>query len=261
MPEGPEVQVVRQTLEAQIKACTILSVDQRYRPLGQLDGLVNEQITGFNRHGKYLIIETTHYQWVVHLRMEGKFYITESPMDSRHVHVVFHLSDGRYLNYHDTRKFGRMVLLDKQVSVADVFHLGPDFLYADGMLFYQAIHHKKTSLKAALLDQSIIAGIGNIYADEICFQAGLDPRSRCCRISKRDAQHLVEATKNIMTTAMAEGGTTIRSYTSSLGVTGRFQQRLQVHNQTHCQHCHGLVKKCRVAGRGTYLCPSCQKRK
>ena len=106
-----------------------------------------------------------------------------------------------------------------------------------------------------------MAGVGNIYADEICFASGLDPRSRACKVSKKDWDKIVYETKRILQGATRFGGTTIRSYTSSLGVTGRFQLYLKVHDQTQCKVCHHTIKKLIVSQRGTYLCPNCQKRK
>ena len=128
---------------------------------------------------------------------------------------------------------------------------------------YQMLHHSNKCLKACLLDQSIVAGIGNIYADEICFACRLDPRSRSKRISKQDCVHLVYHMQRIIQGAIRYGGTTIRSYTSSLGVTGRFQLKLRVHDRKDeaCSVCHSIIKKIVVAQRGTYLCPKCQKRK
>ena len=130
-----------------------------------------------------------------------------------------------------------------------------------GAYFYESIHHLNRNLKSCLLDQSIMAGIGNIYADEICFETGLDPRSRCKKLSKKDCEAIVYQTKRILSGATKFGGTTIRSYTSSLGVTGKFQLYLKVHDQKICPNCSKEIKKITVSQRGTYLCPNCQKRK
>lgn len=275
MPEAPEVQTVLSTLEDQIKDLRIEEVQIRYEKLIEnesvssfIEKISNQHFRQFHRYGKYLIFALDDYDWIVHLRMEGKFYLlTDLPKD-KHIHAGFLLSDGRWLCYHDTRKFGRMKLYLKQEdfqSFPCFQKLGPDVLdpslKADYL--YQAFHHSNRSLKACLLDQSLVAGIGNIYADEICFACQLDPRSRSKRISKKDCVHLVYHMQRIIRGAMRYGGTTIRSYTSSLGVTGRFQLKLRVHDRKdeECTVCHTLIKKIIVAQRGTYLCPKCQKRK
>ena len=275
MPEAPEVQTVLSTLEDQIKDLRIEEVQIRYEKLIEnesvssfIEKISNQYFRQFHRYGKYLIFALDDYDWIVHLRMEGKFYLlTDLPKD-KHIHAGFLLSDGRWLCYHDTRKFGRMKLYLKQEdfqSLPCFQKLGLDVLdpslKADYL--YQAFHHSNRSLKACLLDQSLVAGIGNIYADEICFACQLDPRSRSKRISKKDCVHLVYHMQRIIRGAMRYGGTTIRSYTSSLGVTGRFQLKLRVHDRKdeECTVCHTLIKKIIVAQRGTYLCPKCQKRK
>lgn len=142
-------------------------------------------------------------------------------------------------------------------------NVGYDYMdeRVNGMYFYTCVHSLKRNLKSCLLDQSIMAGVGNIYADEICFASGLDPRSRASKLSKKDCEKIVFQTKRILQGATRFGGTTIRSYTSSLGVTGRFQLYLNVHDQTQCKVCHHAIKKLTVSQRGTYLCPNCQKRK
>lgn len=275
MPEAPEVQTVLSTLEDQIKDLRIEEVQIRYEKLIEnesvssfIEKISNQHFRQFHRYGKYLIFALDDYDWIVHLRMEGKFYLlTDLPKD-KHIHAGFLLSDGRWLCYHDTRKFGRMKLYLKQEdfqSLPCFQKLGPDVLdpSLNSDYLYQAFHHSNRSLKACLLDQSLIAGIGNIYADEICFACQLDPRSRSKRISKKDCVHLVYHMQRIIRGAMRYGGTTIRSYTSSLGVTGRFQLKLRVHDRKdeECTVCHTLIKKIIVAQRGTYLCPKCQKRK
>lgn len=206
--------------------------------------------------------------WITHLRMEGKFYVQqkEDPID-KHTHVLFALEDGKELRYHDTRKFGRMYLYEKredrnypclQNTGLDAFDERLDAAY-----LYQRLHHKKQGLKAALLDQSIVAGIGNIYADEICFAMKLHPETRTHRLRKKDTEELLYQIRRILSGAIRAGGTTIRSYTSSLGVDGRFQLKLKVHGKKgeKCPTCQGEIKKIVAAGRGTYYCPACQRKR
>ena len=267
MPEAPEVQTVLSTLEKQITNEKVLDVEILYSKLvedGDIHNLIDQSFCEFKRLGKYLIFRMEDYDFIVHLRMEGKFYLYSKKEYNKHIHAIFTLSNGKYLCYHDTRKFGRMYVYSKK----DDYHLYPcfknvgiDFLEANPNNFYHCVHHKKCTVKQALLDQSIMAGVGNIYADEICFSCKLDPRTRCTRLSKKDCENIVYHTKRILNGAIRFGGTTIRSYTSSLGVTGRFQLQLKVHDQKVCKECGSDIKKINVAQRGTYLCPKCQKRK
>lgn len=273
MPEAPEVQTVLSTLETQIKNISIEDVLIYYPKI--VDNvevetfkhrLIGQSFRTFNRLGKYLIFGLDDYDLVVHLRMEGKFYLYDKICEDKHIHVVFKLNNGICMSYHDTRKFGRMYLYSKKedIHAYPCFkNVGYDYMdqRVNGMYFYHCVHALKRNLKSCLLDQSIMAGIGNIYADEICFALGLDPRSRACKLSKKDCEKIVLETRRILQGATHYGGTTIRSYTSSLGVTGRFQLHLKVHGQTQCKVCHHTIKKLTVSQRGTYLCPKCQKRK
>lgn len=273
MPEAPEVQTVLSTLETQIKDVSIEDVLIYYPKI--IDNvevetfknqLIGQTFHSFNRLGKYLIFGLDDYDLVVHLRMEGKFYLYNMLCENKHIHIVFKQNSGTYMSYHDTRKFGRMYLYPKKedIHAYPCFkNVGYDYMdeRVNGMYFYTCVHSLKRNLKSCLLDQSIMAGVGNIYADEICFASGLDPRSRASKLSKKDCEKIVFQTKRILQGATRFGGTTIRSYTSSLGVTGRFQLYLNVHDQTQCKVCHHAIKKITVSQRGTYLCPNCQKRK
>ena len=276
MPEGPEVQVVVSTLERQLQDHTIAKVNVFYEKLiaypsvdqfcQQLQG---QKFHAFSRIGKYLLFTLDTSILVVHLRMEGRFYIYDRPPAfCKHIHSIWQMDDGRNVCYHDTRKFGRMWLYPKTEDVASLpalKNVGLDFTdpRTDAMYFYQQIHSAHRPLKMALLDQSIIAGIGNIYAAEICFACGLDPRSRCNRISKKDCANIILQMRKILSEAIACGGTTIRDYTSSLGVSGRFQIHLQVHARKGepCPVCGRPIEKITVGQRGTYICRHCQKRK
>lgn len=276
MPEAPEVQVVLDTLQSQIQDAQIIRAEVYYDPLIEHPGVKEfskeicyEHFRTFERLGKYLLFGLDTKRLICHLRMEGKFYLYEDAVPpSKHIYAIFYLKDGRKLCYHDTRKFGRMSLYPIEAdirSLPPLQHIGLDFSdpRVEGEWFYRLIHSKKRPLKAALLDQELIAGIGNIYANEICFACGLDPRSRCNRISKKDCVNIVQHMRRILFGAIRSGGSTIRDYTSSLGVTGRFQLKLKVHEKEglSCPVCGHTIEKIVVAQRGTYLCRHCQKRK
>lgn len=276
MPELPEVETVVRTLEHQlgnvvIKDCHVLwdNIIAYPSPNAFCSLIKGKHILAYGRYGKYLLFDLGTHMWIAHMRMEGKFYI-QQPHEAidKHVHVLFDLSDGRQLRYHDTRKFGKMYLYEKQADIhqypcfqsigLDAFdeRLTPTYLY-------KSLHPRKIVLKAALLDQSIMAGIGNIYADEICFAMRMHPETKIYHLRKKDFSELLFETRRILNGAIAAGGTTIRSYTSSLGVDGRFQLKLKVHAKKgeKCPACGGEIKKITVATRGTYYCPTCQRKR
>lgn len=276
MPELPEVETVVRTLEHQLQHVKILNCQVfwdniiAYPEVEEFcENIQNKTIQDYQRHGKYLIFDLGDKVWICHMRMEGKFYVQQidEPYD-KHVHVIFQLSDGRQLRYHDTRKFGKMYLYEKQEDIllypcfANIgFDAFDERITAEYL--YRRLHKKKTYLKAALLNQSIVAGIGNIYADEICFAMHMHPETRVSRLRKKDFEELIFQTRRILSGAIRAGGTTIRSYTSSLGVDGRFQLKLKVHAKKgeSCPVCHSEIKKITVATRGTYYCSTCQKKR
>ncbi len=269
MPELPEVETVLRTLEQQIKGEPILDVEVRLpkmidRSIPEFrEALIGRHFLRFDRRGKYLLFGMEDKILVSHLRMEGKYWLKETgdPAD-RHTHVIFTLSNGRSLRYHDTRKFGTMELRDYPLDLHSFHGLGPEPFNEEEFTpdyLYAVMKSRNTPLKTILLDQSVVAGIGNIYADEICFACGLRPRMNCRRISKPKCAQIIAETRRILQEAIAAGGTTIRSYTSSLGVTGLFQLECMVHAQKTCRVCGGEVKIVRVGGRSSYYCPHCQR--
>lgn len=277
MPELPEVETVVRTLENLVGQTKINHVDILYpklidnvSPNEFQERIKNQVIHSYDRIGKYLLFTLDQDVLVVHLRMEGKFYVAKGSdaYDKKHTHAIFYLQDGRQLQYHDTRKFGRMYLYDKHLdrdSYTALKNVGYDVFDENltSKFLYDESRNKNITLKQFLLDQRYMAGVGNIYADEICFRMKLHPESKVSKLSKKDFERLLEATRIILSGAIKAGGTTIRSYTSSLGVDGRFQLQLKVHQKVdeHCLTCGTIIKKIKVGGRGTYVCTKCQKRK
>lgn len=269
MPELPEVETVRKTLKRQIIGKKILKVDILYNGIiaSNLNDfkkkIINQEFIDIKRIGKYLIFELNNYYLVSHLRMEGKFFIKNIDDDVvKHEHVIFTLSDVS-LRYHDTRKFGKMYLVDKDKLFIDtpLINIGKDPW--DKSLNIDYLKEKFNSskhIKTLLLDQSIISGIGNIYADEILFKSKINPLRLGKDLNDIDLLNIISNTKDILERSIEHGGTTIRSYTSSLGVIGHFQDYLMVHQREgiECMMCHNIIKKIKVNGRGTYYCPNCQ---
>jgi len=269
MPELPEVETVRRTLEEHLREDVILSVTPIYKKLitNPLDAFIkdiqNQKIHSLLRMGKYLIFELDKDVMIIHLRMEGKFYI-KTPIEPilKHEHVIFHLTSGRELRYHDVRKFGTITLQPKTdyLEMHPLNKLAPEPKDQNLMTFFQKLQKKKIEIKASLLDQHIISGLGNIYVDETLFLAKIHPQRLSYTLTIEEADCILKAAIKVLDKAVLLGGTTIRSYTSSLGVHGRFQNELNVHTKKGepCPVCGTPILKMKVKGRGTYVCPNCQ---
>ncbi len=272
MPEIAEVETVRNTLKMQILGKKIKKVNVLYDKMIESNvndfkiKLIGQEFVDILRRGKWLIFETNDYYLLSHLRMEGKYFL-KSAGDSivKHEHVIFTFEDDSDLRYHDTRKFGRMNLINKEElsSVEAVKKQGiePGDISLTGEYLIEKLKNKRLPMKTLLLDQTIISGLGNIYADEVLFRAKVNPLKSGKDLSIDEAQKIVRAAEEVIKEAIEMGGTTIKSYTSSLGVTGRFQQKLMVHKREdeECKECGTIIKRTKVGGRSTYYCENCQK--
>ena len=274
MPEIAEVETVRNTLKKRILNKRIKKVEVYYEPMIESDidafkkNLVGESFIDIKRRGKWLIFETEHYYLLSHLRMEGKYFIKDKQeIKDKHEHVIFTFIDDTTLRYADTRKFGRMnLILKTEIDNTECIKKqglepGDKKLTADYLL--KKFAKKQLPIKTVLLDQTIISGLGNIYANEVLFAAGINPLTKACNLTKEDCERIVKRAAEIIEAAIKMGGTTIRSYTSSLGVTGKFQQNLKVHKREKekCLVCGTAIENIKVGGRSTYFCPNCQKEK
>ncbi len=273
MPELPEVETVRRTLVKLVEQKQIAEI-QVFWPkiIANVSGsafsqaLKGEHFLKFERLGKYLIFKLTNYQLIVHLRMEGKFYYYPQAVEKeKHSYAIFTFTDGSELHYHDVRKFGKMYLYasDVQPSVLDKlgYEIWDERLTPEYLL--RKFKNRTTALKTALLDQSIIAGIGNIYAAEICYLLKLHPATPVKTLNLTEVTNLIAITKKILDQAILAGGTTVHSFTSALGITGLFQQKLAVYGKegTNCPICGTELQKIKLNQRGTVFCPHCQKSK
>lgn len=272
MPEIAEVETVRNTLKKQILNKRIKEVKVLYpkmilSPIEEFQSVLKGNVfVDIKRRGKWLIFELENHYLLSHLRMEGKFFLKDSnEKPVKHEHVIVSFVDGTDLRYHDTRKFGRMHLIRKEELNSNPaiqkqgFEPGDAELTAEYLL--EKFKKKSIAIKTILLDQTIISGLGNIYANEVLFAARIHPFRIASSITKQEAQRIVESSAKIIKRAMELGGTTIKSYTSSLGVTGRFQQELCVHKRAgeECNVCHSIIKNEKINGRSTYYCEICQK--
>lgn len=268
MPELPEVETVRRTLEHLILQKKIVTIKVLYASIIEgdqkifIDSLVGRSFQEIDRIGKYLIFKMDDIAFISHLRMEGKFLLCR-PQDpvSKHDHLIFELDDGSELRYHDTRKFGRMKLCHRENYRQEMplSKLGPEPFDAVSEDIYQCFKRKSSAIKTVLLDQTILAGIGNIYANEICYQLHIDPRTPANRLSKKRVNELILVASEILNSAIQQGGTTIHSFSSN-GIDGLFQVQLKVHMALQCPEGHD-IKKIMINGRGTYYCPVCQRKR
>ncbi len=273
MPELPEVETVRRTLEQlvigkEIEKVTVLWPNIIKKPAEYeqfADALTGQKIESIGRRGKFLIFQLTDYALVSHLRMEGKYMLYPSEQErEKHTHVIFAFNDGTELRYKDVRKFGTMHLFAKgtEMTSLPLLHLGPEPL-SDAFTwetFKQAAGRTTRSIKAVLLDQKAVVGAGNIYVDEALYRAGIHPERSAASLTDSEYQRLTEEIKATLSEAIELGGSTIRSYINSQGKIGMFQQQLYVYGRTGeaCKKCGTPIVKLKVAGRGTHICPCCQ---
>lgn len=273
LPELPEVETVKETLKNLILNKTIRDIDVFYDGIIKdisvkqfKEYLVDKTFKDIKRVGKYLIFILDDVALISHLRMEGKYFIKSTLEDrAKHEHIIFYFTDGSTLRYHDTRKFGTMDIrsLSDIYTTAPINKLGPEPFDDELSINYlrTKLKNKSIPIKSALLDQTIITGLGNIYVDEVLFRCKLNPITKSNTLKNNDLSNIIKYSSIVLDKAIKLGGTTIRSYTSSLGVTGRFQNELNVHTLENepCKICQTPIIKTKVNGRGTYFCPKCQK--
>ncbi len=266
------METVRQTLRKRILKRKIKSVNVYYERMIESDinefkkFFVGKCFSEIDRRGKWLLFEIGDYYLCSHLRMEGKYFIKDSnEPKEKHEHVIFSFEDGEDLRYHDTRKFGRMCLVKKSdIESYEPVHkqgIEPIDKKLSKEYLLEKFHKSNLPIKTLLLDQTIIAGLGNIYANEVLFKAKINPYKKGKELSLDECERIVKSSREIIEEAIKCGGTTIRSYTSSLGVTGRFQQNLYVHKRDgeNCKICNNPLIKEFIGGRSTYYCSNCQK--
>lgn len=273
MPELPEVETIKNTLKRFVLNKTIENVTVHWPNIVKHPDDVNEfkhilvgqSIRDIKRKGKFLRFELDDYVLISHLRMEGKFSVHDQtePL-TKHTHIIFTFTNGEELRYNDVRKFGTMHVFAKgeELNQKPLNQLGPD-PFEEGFTlpyFYEKLQRTSRAIKVALLDQTIVAGLGNIYVDETLFKAGIHPLRKSNELSKEEVKAIQKHATDVLCEAVAQGGTTIRSYVSSDGEMGMFQQALFVYGQEGepCNHCGDIIIKIKLAGRGTHICTTCQ---
>lgn len=288
MPELPEVETVRRGLAPVMEGARIAKVEVRHRGLRwpiakdfekRLEGM---SVEGLGRRAKYLLADLSSGDvLLMHLGMSGSFrvgkdakpgvYYHERSKNTSHDHVVFHMGNGATVTFNDPRRFGSMKLVPRARLAQEPLlrALGPEPLgnEFDAAMLAKACVGKKTSLKAALSDQRVVAGLGNIYVCEALFRARLSPKRRASTVADRHgkpnerAEKLVDAIRAVLKDAIEAGGSSLRDHRRADGSLGDFQHNFQVYDREGepCPNCKGKIRRIVQAGRSTFYCPSCQK--
>lgn len=270
MPELPEVETIANGLNRRVAGDRIDSVwiGDKPEPLkspaseiaGTLEGARVEQV---RRVGKHIVFDLhstrapRSRQWIVHLGMTGRMLVSPPEMElPRHTHLVARLASGRELRFVDPRRFGRLEVRQTTFSGP-----GAEPLLIEAEQFARLFHRSHAPVKAALLNQKLLHGVGNIYADEALFRAGIRPRHRAHSLTRAELGRLHSAVREVLREAIAAGGSSISDYVDADGESGFFQLQHRVYGREGqpCLRCKTPVKKIVVAGRGTHYCPKCQK--
>jgi len=277
MPELPEVETVARGLQREVVGRTILGVTLRKTdfiddPAELEERLPGRKIVAVERYGKFMLLRLSASEassvngeqaaLMVHLGMTGMLRpqaVSEPQL--KHTHVVLPLDDGRELRYVDPRRFGRMAYLSGEALQSELRRHGLDPLEMRLEEFARSIGTRRARIKALLLDQSVLRGVGNIYADESLWKAKIHPAHLGARLKSDQLRRLYGALQQVLQKAIALGGSSISDFLDAEGVPGEYQQHHRVYGREGkaCRRCKTIVRRVIVAGRSSYFCPTCQK--
>lgn len=273
MPELPEVETVKRGLESLLDVSTekivkIKTGDKKLRDhpkLSDLNKVRGQRLVGIKRKAKYLLFELEDYYLLSHLGMTGSWRIEKD--QRKHDHIQIYLSSKRVLTYHDPRRFGMFSVLRKtQLNTDKRFvHLGLDPVVDTkftGDYLYTLTKKRSAPIKSVIMNQEIVVGVGNIYASEALYLAGINPLTPACKLSKRKVNLLSQAIREVLFDAIDCGGTTISDFKQAGGSSGYFQNLLMVYGRDKeaCLFCDTRIKSQVIAGRNSYWCSRCQPR-
>ena len=271
MPELPEVEVIvrglrKIILSLKIIEFKIINKNLRYDTPKEMEYIFkNKTIKHILRVGKYGIILLSGKKHIVfHLGMTGKFRFTKRKTDNqKHDHIIISFNNGVILKYNDVRKFGYFSIISNPINLYKFKNLGIEPFYLESLSrhLWENIKKKNKDIKSLLLDQSFIAGIGNIYASEILFDSRIYPFKIARRINKNSFKTLLNSIETILKKAISCGGTTIKDYQNTAGDLGYFQNSFKVYGREGltCYNCENLIIKVKSKGRSTFYCQNCQK--
>ncbi len=272
MPELPEVETIVRDLRPRLVGRRLASVRRgsldlrrEWKPTWEKQ-LTGQRIRAVERRGKWILLHmSAGLHVVIHLGMTGQLKIV-SAADAvePHTHLVCGLEHGRQqLRFRDIRRFGSVTILKGSQALRQFFQdagLGPEPFVVDPKYWHNRLAATRRNLKAVLLDQRVIAGVGNIYADESLFEARLPPTLLGCELRRQQAERLRRAIVTVLTRAIAKRGSSIRNYVGGSGMQGRYQREFRVYGQRGkpCPRCRQAIALIRLAGRATHFCPMCQ---
>ncbi|MDK8262284.1 DNA-formamidopyrimidine glycosylase [Lactobacillus delbrueckii] len=273
MPEMPEVETVRRTLRPLVVGKTIDHVDIWYDKVITGDPetfkreLKGKTFTAVDRYAKFLLFRLGDLTVVSHLRMEGKYHLTtwDAPVD-KHEHLQFAFTDGSSLRYADVRKFGRLQLVETgtEFQVTGLKNLGVEANSPEFSLEYfeKGLKKRSMNIKSLLMSQTLVAGLGNIYVDEVLWQSRINPLTPANELTKDQVKQLHSAINETIEEATKYGGTTVHSFLNAEGESGHYQEKLKVYGKEGqpCPRCGEDFVKIKISGRGTTYCLHCQKR-
>ena len=280
MPELPEVETIARGLHKRVAGDTIQSIwlGEKPEPLKSspqdiVKVLEHARIVQVHRIGKHIVFELTSVgtkrgrggrrgQWVVHLGMTGRMQVTTPDAElAKHTHAIAKLASGLELRFVDPRRFGRLAVVSLEPASAGFEAPGDEPLQSQTARFIELFRGRKTPIKSALLNQKLLRGVGNIYADESLFRAGIRPRRRTSTITRDQLAKLLARVKEVLREAIALGGSSISDYVDADGEEGFFQLQHRVYGREGepCLVCKTAIKRVVIAGRSSHYCPKCQK--
>lgn len=272
MPELPEVETTRRGIEPHLLNHTLIGAivrQSRLRwpvPRGLAKKIAGQTIHAVERRGKYLLLKLAQGTIMLHLGMSGSLRITPSDTPAeKHDHIDLQLDSGQCLRLRDPRRFGSLhwITEDDPLQHKLLKNLGPEPLSADfdSEYLFKKSRKRKLAIKLFIMDSKIVVGVGNIYASEALFRAGIRPARAAGRVSRAEYERLVVAIKEVLQAAIRSGGTTLQDFTNSEGKPGYFKQQLHVYGRADeaCHHCDTLIKHRIMGQRASYYCPHCQR--
>lgn len=273
MPELPEVETVVRDLRPLLVGRSFAKITVGRKALRRKwsraweSHLVGQRVEAIQRRGKWIMLDLGNPWLLVHLGMTGQFTVAHgaTPRET-HTHIVFTLNDSNELRFRDIRRFGSVAYYpsrEKLNAVFDDSRLGPEPFDLDATYWHERLTATRRNLKAILLDQTVVAGVGNIYADESLFEAGLHPALTGAEVNPKNAEALRQAIVNVLTQAIERRGSSIRDYVGGSGLKGEMQHEFRVYGRTGepCLRCRTPITRIKLAGRSTHFCSKCQRKR
>lgn len=271
MPELPEVETTRLGISPHVTGQIITDVIIRNKKLRWpitatlKKDLLNQSFQTIDRRGKYLLCYTNHGCMIIHLGMSGSLCIVDKQnKPKKHDHVDILFASRKILRFHDPRRFGSILWTRKDpLQHKLIKHLGPEPLSKDfnGGLLHQRSKKRTQAVKNFIMDSHNVVGVGNIYASESLFMAGINPKRKAGNVSLERYERLTEAIQIILKQSIKQGGTTLRDFVNGDGNPGYFQQQLNVYARTGlpCKYCESIIKEIKLGQRSSFYCPTCQR--